>query len=260
MESLRLHGNPPYRTVVLHGGPGALGAMQPVASEIAPRQGTLEPLLTASSIEGQITELHSHIHTHGAGPVIIVGHSWGAWLGFLYASRYPADVRCLILISSGPFDVQYADVVMRTRLARLSTTEFQQLHHYKAAIESANDKEQNRIFADIGDLLFRVDSYHPFPNQKPTLDCRYTVFKTVWAEAEEWRKTGKLLQQGRLIHCPVRAIHGDYDPHPVEGVQQPLSQMLKEFKVVLLSKCGHYPWLEIEARDTFYRALFHELI
>jgi pimeloyl-ACP methyl ester carboxylesterase len=49
---------------------------------------------------------------------------------------------------------------------------------------------------------------------------------------------------GKNIECPVVAIHGDYDPHPADGVRIPLSNVLKDFRFILLGKCGHVPWFE----------------
>jgi pimeloyl-ACP methyl ester carboxylesterase len=57
----------------------------------------------------------------------------------------------------------------------------------------------------------------------------------------------------------VVAIHGDYDPHPAEGVQGPLSAILRRFRLILLKNCGHKPWIERQARDEFYRVLKEEL-
>ncbi len=64
---------------------------------------------------------------------------------------------------------------------------------------------------------------------------------------------------GKRIECPVVAIHGDYDPHPPEGIQGPLSPILKDFRFILLKNCGHLPWIEREARDLFYKILREEL-
>jgi len=58
----------------------------------------------------------------------------------------------------------------------------------------------------------------------------------------------------------VVAIHGDYDPRPAAGVSKPLSRVLKEFKFILLEKCGHEPWRERYARDTFFRILKKEVV
>ncbi len=73
------------------------------------------------------------------------------------------------------------------------------------------------------------------------------------------RQTGKLLDIVAKIRCPVVAIHGDYDPHPAEGVRGPLSSILKDFRLILLEKCGHKPWIEREAKETFYEILNKEL-
>lgn len=54
MKNLRIYGNAPFTVAVIHGGPGALGEMAPVAKELSHVWGTLEPLHTAKTIEGQI--------------------------------------------------------------------------------------------------------------------------------------------------------------------------------------------------------------
>jgi len=86
------------------------------------------------------------------------------------------------------------------------------------------------------------------------------IFQSVWKEAEELRKSGELLKSGHEIQCPVIAIHGDYDPHPVKGVEEPLSRTLRDFKLLKLDKCGHCPWNERNAKDKFYSILEKELI
>jgi pimeloyl-ACP methyl ester carboxylesterase len=78
-------------------------------------------------------------------------------------------------------------------------------------------------------------------------------------DAEELRRSGKLLKYGKHIKCPVVAIHGDYDPHPALGVQKPLSAILKNFRFILLKNCGHKPWVERQAKDEFYGILKEEL-
>ena len=57
----------------------------------------------------------------------------------------------------------------------------------------------------------------------------------------------------------IIAIHGDHDPQPAEGVQRPLSRIIKDFRFILLEKCGHKPWVERSARDRFYTILKSEI-
>jgi pimeloyl-ACP methyl ester carboxylesterase len=78
-------------------------------------------------------------------------------------------------------------------------------------------------------------------------------------DAVELRRSGELLKLGRQIQCPVVAIHGDYDPHPHEGIKKPLSTVLGNFRFILLKNCGHMPWIEKEAKGAFYEILKEEL-
>jgi pimeloyl-ACP methyl ester carboxylesterase len=57
------------------------------------------------------------------------------------------------------------------------------------------------------------------------------------------------------VKCPVVAIHGDYDPHPPEGIRLPLSQILQDFRFILLKNCGHKPWIEKMAKERFFEIL-----
>jgi pimeloyl-ACP methyl ester carboxylesterase len=95
--------------------------------------------------------------------------------------------------------------------------------------------------------------------ESEVIDCRVDIFQRVWKDAGELRRSGKLLELGKHIKCPVAAIHGDYDPHPAEGVQKPLSAILKRFRFILLPNCGHKPWIERKAKEEFFRILEEEL-
>jgi pimeloyl-ACP methyl ester carboxylesterase len=57
----------------------------------------------------------------------------------------------------------------------------------------------------------------------------------------------------------VTAIHGDYDPHPADGVRIPLEARLPDFRLILLRHCGHTPWRERQAKTEFYRLLRLEI-
>jgi pimeloyl-ACP methyl ester carboxylesterase len=107
--------------------------------------------------------------------------------------------------------------------------------------------------------LSKADAYDPIANEPEIIDCRFDIFQGVWQDAAELRRSRRLLELGKRIKCQVIAIHGDYDPHPAEGVQKPLSATLKSFRFILLKNCGHKPWMERQARDRFYDILKQEL-
>ena len=227
-DNPRKYGKAPFTVAVIHGGPGGAGEVAPVARELSSKYGVLEPLQTAVSVDGQVEELKAVLEKEAELPVVLIGHSWGAWLSLILAAKHPLLVKKLILVGSGPFEEKYAAEVSRARLDRM-------------------DKETV------------PDAYDPIEGTPEPIDYQGDIFNSVWPEAEELRRSGRLLEFVKDIRCPVVAIHGDYDPHPAEGVQKPLSAVLKDFRFILLDHCGHKPWIEKDAREKFFELIRNEL-
>lgn len=260
-ENLRVYGAAPYSVALLHGGPGAAGEMAPVARELAGTRGVLEPLQTADTVEGQLAELREILEPRADRPIVLAGFSWGAMLAFMYAARFPGDVGKLVLIASGAFEPEYAGRILPDRLSRLTASESRELDTLVVRLDdpAVPEKEKDRALARLGDIMGRADAYRlGFPDEAP-LEVSSRIHQRVWAEARALRSDGRLLALGASIRCPVVAIHGDHDPHPAEGVRVPLARVVKDFKFVLLEKCGHRPWLELEAREAFFTLLNKEI-
>jgi len=259
MRNLRKYGNKPFNVAVIHGGPGAPGELAPVAREISSVRGVLEPLQTATTLEGQVQELKAVLEKNGDLPVTLIGFSWGAMLSFIFAARYSPLVNKLILIGSGAYEEKYTDNMMKTRLNRLSEVEREEALFLMETLSDPTTLDKNTLMARLGKLISKADAYDPLPHDNEMLECQYDIYQSVWDQARELRSSGKLLEMGKRIQCPVVAIHGDYDPHPPEGIKDPLSSVLKNFRFILLEKCGHYPWIERSARDKFYSILKKEV-
>ncbi|MBU2572688.1 MAG: alpha/beta hydrolase [Elusimicrobia bacterium] len=262
MENPRKYGRPPFTAALIHGGPGAAGEMAPVALVLAPGLGVLEPLQTSASIDGQIEELKALLALNAGGPVALAGFSWGAWLSVMFAARYPDMVKKLILISSGPFEEKYAAGLGSARLKSLGKRDRKLFAELTEALENPAAEDKNGTLARLGALISKADSYAPkpqVPGEKEAIECDFNIYRGVWNEAVELRRGGKLLACAKAVRCPVAAIHGDHDPHPAEGVAQPLSAVLKDFRFMLLKRCGHKPWIEALAKDEFYKILKAEL-
>jgi pimeloyl-ACP methyl ester carboxylesterase len=175
--------------------------------------------------------------------------------------RFPEFVNKLILVGSGPFDSKYTDVIISTRLKRLSAEErakaLDLMNIRNGSISAVNSDSLSRL----SELFTKTDNYDALPPEKEpdNQEISDEIFRGVWSEAEALRKSGRLLEMGKRIKCPVVAIHGDYDPHPAAGVREPLGRVLSDFKFILLPKCGHEPWLERFARNEFFRIIREEI-
>jgi pimeloyl-ACP methyl ester carboxylesterase len=257
LETIRKYGKPPFRIGLLHGGPGAAGELKPVAANLAADFGILELLQTAKSVDGQIAELHNQLTSSADLPVILVGYSWGAWLGFLFAAKYPDFVKKLILIGAGAFESKSENDLIDIRLKRLNRQDRKEAERLIAVINSGNaDNETLRRF---GKLMTIADSYDYQPGDDDGVEVDWTIYQSVWSEASRLRESNELINCADEIKCPVVAIHGDYDSHPIDGVDKPLSHRLKDFRLIRIEKCGHTPWRERSAQDSFFEILRSEL-
>jgi pimeloyl-ACP methyl ester carboxylesterase len=258
VNHLRTHGEKPYEIAVIHGGPGAFGEMQPVASYLASEYGVLEPFQTEASLEKQVTELRNIIEENMEEPIIMIGFSWGAWLSYIFAACFPTLVRKLILVGSGPYKQEYVQQIEQTRLSRLTPEERQEYRLISEKLSDPGFRDKNRLFLRLGELALKTDSYDPLKDEydKPEIGkVKGYDYSCALNEVLELRRKDKLIRYAKQIRCPVTAIHGDYDPHPAEGVEKPLSNAIKDFQFYLLTECGHKPWIERTTKDRFYQIL-----
>lgn len=259
MNNPRKYGSSPYKIAVIHGGPGCQGQMAEVARELSGQYGVLEPLQTASSIEGQIRELHDILIDNAQTPITMIGHSWGAMLSILFTSKHPELVEKLIFVSSGPLDPKFTSAdIMKVRLERMSDEEKAELEIASKKLVDPDLADKDSIFAQLGRLAIKIDSYDLLPSENDKLKIQYDIFCSVWGEAEKLRSSGGFIDALKNIKCRVLAIHGDHDPHSANGVKMPLTANIKELQFILLEKCGHYPWLERHAKSNFYSILNNE--
>ena len=263
-EYLRRHGTAPFRVAILHGGPGAAGEVEPLARRIGERRGVLEPFQTALSVNGQVNELRLVLEQHTIPPVVLIGHSWGAWLAFITAARHPDLIDKLILVGSGAFEEKFVAHLSRNRMSRLSPEEGDE---YRRIVEMLNGPENNGedgLFLRLGVLAQKADSFDPVADDRnpqiPALgNTPGAIYRGVWPDAAGLRRSGDLLRLASSICCPVLVIHGDCDPTPIEGIREPLAGVLSDLRIIMLEKCGHDPWRERYARDKFFSILENEL-
>ncbi len=257
------HGPVPYRAAVLHGGPGAPGSAAVLARELSGICGVLEPWQTGNTISELLDELRRDLTSCGHPPVILVGHSWGAWLGWIFAAHHPELVSKLVLVGSGPFEQHYADDLMARRLARLSAKEQAEARSLMAALGAggcAAAPPAAEVLSRFGRLMSKADAYDLLEATQLDAGCNLQQHLALWAEGEGLRRSGELLALGASIECPVVAVQGDHDPHGCDGVRIPLGRVLRDFRFIGLDRCGHSPWLERWARDAFVDVMRRELI
>jgi pimeloyl-ACP methyl ester carboxylesterase len=262
MKNYRLWGQTPYKVVVVHGGPGAPGSIAPVAHGLSKDMGVLEPLQTRNSIDGQIEELADVINKYAETPVTLVGWSWGATLSYFTAAKFSGIVKKLILIGTSPFvvkNIPREDLtpIYMERLSESGKAEFASL---VSQFRNREREDKSAAFRALCLLVTKAESYEPIPAKDDVLEYQLDINRSIGTELGDLVNSNRLMDKGTGISCPVVAIQGDYDPRSAVMVQQALADKVKEFKFILLSKCGHTPWMEKYARENFFSVLREEII
>jgi pimeloyl-ACP methyl ester carboxylesterase len=212
---------------------------------------------TATTLDGQVEELRGVVETHADAPVVLIGHSWGAWLSCIVAARYARLVSKLILIGSGPFEEKYVPLLRENRLQRLSPGERDELRSLARAAADVSAESVQRL-GELAAKTYTFDAIETGTRPATSAASSQEIYAGVWPAAAELRKTGELLRIMALVECPVVAIHGSYDPHPVDGVRKPLERITSDFRMHVLERCGHDPWRERHAAEAFYALLEQE--
>jgi len=254
MENYRLHGLKPYRVLTLHGGPGALGELNELSKILSKEYGVIEYLQIKDSINLLIDDIKNIINKKSTPPVTIIGYSWGAWLGILFTAKYQDLVEKIILISSGPFEEKYSKNIMDKRINRLNEKEKKVFYDLSKKFSDGNNIS-DEDFKEFISLIEKADSYNLIESKNNSLDFHHDLYKKIWVEASDLRKNKILIKSLENINSEIKVIHGDYDPHPANGVINPLDKLKINYEYKLLKKCGHIPWKEKLVKDLFYKVL-----
>ena len=256
----RTYGSPPFRVAVLHGGPGAPGYMAPVARELGEIMGVLEPLQTRDSLDGQIEELRAQLVNHAELPVTLIGSSWGAVLALFLSARAEMMIEKLILVGSAVFDAGNSSRVETRRLERLDAETRRRYETVKRELETAEAEDADRLMKEWGDIIFDADVYDPLTRDLEVLEVQHELHKKVWADFVALRDCpGFLKAEFTKIAVPTVVVHGEFDPHSIEGIRPFLENCLRVVSFLTLPKCGHYPWIERHAKGRFFEILRREI-
>ncbi len=254
---IRKYGNSPFKAAIIHGGPGACGSVACIAKKLSKTCGAVEPIQSKYAILDLINELHEQLKEVSTKPLTLVGHSWGAWLAVLYTANYPELVKRIVLVGSGPFKAEYVSKIMERRLYNLSDREAVLFNSLLKQLESDNTTDKNASIKQLGVLAEKADNYNTFfvEDNVESIATDGEIYASIWPQADKMRSNGELLQALNKLKCPVTVIHGEHDPHPVEGVTEPLKEQGVVFDVHILQHCGHSPFKEREAVERFYQIL-----
>ena len=190
-----------------------------------------------------VEDLAAVVEEFGLDPLSIVGYSWGAMLGLLYAieRRVNPHLRAtdrMALISPGPLTREYRRQFEAEFARRQQSPEIQRMRDELAASglrESDPEAYRQRAF-ELG-----VAGYFSDPRNATDL----TPFRVVARVQESvWESLGDfdLISDLKGIKIPSIIISGRDDPIPLASSSEGASAL--GTNLVVLDECGHVPYVE----------------
>lgn len=251
--------------VVIHGGPGF--NMEYFAADLAPlaekhtllfydQRGTGRSTLVSdsSALDAQrfaddLEALRAHFRLER---LTMLGHSWGAGVTALYASRYPERVARLLVVSGIP--MQRKDLVQAFQAlaaGRDSTTRRRMQEAREAWLADPGDAAACRAYymfwfvPFFGDSAAAGRSRGDFCAGTPEAlrNKVNSVDRFTFASLGDWDWRPSL----RAVTAPTLVIHGTEDPLPLEGARE-WAAVLPNARLLLLEGIGHFPYLETPER------------
>ena len=266
----RLVGAKPDTVIVLHGGPGF--TMEYLARDLTPlgahhtllfydQRGAGRSTLVSDSaaLDGQrfaedLEAVRQHFRLER---VTLLGHSWGAGVAALYASRYPDRIGRLLIVDGIPLREQELVQAFEELAARRDSATRQQMRTLMER-RRANPGDTTACHAYYV-LWFRPFFVDPTAMSRSQGDfCAGTpesrrnkitsVDRYVAASLGSWDWRAAL----RLVNAPALVIHGTADVLPPAGGRE-WAAALPDARFLLLQGVGHFPYLE--APETFFIAV-----
>lgn len=204
----------------------------------------------AVTIESEMEDLEDLRAYFGLETVAVLGHSWGGLLASEYAIRHPQRVTHLVLMNSAPLS---HDDLVRFRSGR-QTREAAELEKMKALAATPRYQSGDlKADAEYYRLHFRAALRKPEHVDQIVgrLRLGFTPASIVKARAIEFRLYDQtwsssqydLLPKLAGLRIPTLVIHGEHDFVPLE-CDEHIADAIPGAKLVVLSECGHFPYLE----------------
>ena len=180
------------------------------------------------------------------------GHSWGAMLTMLYATRYPNRVAALVLSDSGGPDMTFADDFNQRVHDRTAPADREAMEHWKPLREGPDGQRasleyfraQLGAYVDVRDAIpLVVDEADPHG-----FDTR--VSKLMFEDLDEHYDVKPGL--GALKNVPVLIVLGRDDPIG-PGTATAIADLIEGSKLEYVDGAAHFPWAEQPA--AYYRVV-----
>jgi proline iminopeptidase len=176
----------------------------------------------------------------GLGPVHVVGVSWGGFLALMYAARYPASMRRLVVIGAAAS----RDFMPRAEANARARATPEQWRAYRALWDGSlpDDAAFRQAFETIRPLYFHDPRQAAAANQARA-DTRYRLDVRKFIIDQEYARYDCRPELARL-RCPTLVMVGRHDwICPVDQAEE-IHRLVPGSELAVFESSGHSPQTE----------------
>ena len=253
--------------IFLHGGPGVYGYIEKFCHLLSGAGDIFYYNQRGSKQNSDVIKIEHHIsdlekvvsHVGSEEKPILVGHSWGAMLGILFAGRHSDKIQKLILVGSGPLNREQEQEFFKSLDERFGD----QKEYYDELwdiVEKETDSQKKQELAN--DYINKVTHFYQY--DKDSVDELIPMFYDFEAlhetmvDMDNLKTTGEYENMLSKIEVPITCMHGDYDPVPPESIFGLIKKYHPIAETFEFKNCGHNPWVE-PCKDEFLSILKKQL-
>lgn len=172
----------------------------------------------------------------------VFGQSWGGMYAAHYASFMPYRVKSIIFSASGGVNLDFMSYFSERQMSLLNKKDQDELNKLNSAVQSKpyDEKVRKKRAEILAKTYFYDDKYAPkLAPRLLKVDQKINSLVFDHLVKNKWDITPKT----KSFTSPVLVIQGDTDIIKFDTAEK-IAASFANSKLVKLSNCGHYPWIE----------------
>jgi proline iminopeptidase len=243
--------------LVIHGGPGLTqNYLLPQMAKLAQNNRVIfydqracgrsigEPDIASINLKTYLEDIEAIRKHFGLKKMIVLGHSWGGFLGFQYAITHPESVEKLILLNSGPISSEEYALFVQQYFKKIAPfpeiEEMQKSQSYIDGDPATVERYFNRVFRTYCYNPEKANLLDLWMTRKAAIN--FTKVNGIFSE-NLFQKPFNYHDQAKALKIPTLIVIGDSDVVPV-STSKSIHEDIKGSKFVIIKDCGHFPYVE----------------
>ncbi|MCP3928424.1 MAG: alpha/beta fold hydrolase [Bacteroidetes bacterium] len=203
-------------------------------------------------LNAQLKDIERIRQLLGDDKIILVGHSFGGFIGSLYAAEFPEKVKALILVAPAnlfKFPAENADLFQKI-VADLSEEMQEEFHAWQKEyfdyknIWKKSEKEMQDIngrFAEFYKLALEARGYEmPDMEYQPDLIAGWAMHAIYFSMGKKHDYRDAVSK----VDVPVLVIHGADDIFQSKKASQDVADLFQNGQMEIIENSGHFPFVE----------------